>query len=49
MSKADASKVMDYFDKVKKGRSRMYKDSYNEYMEQKKKGGPCMTCGKKKK
>lgn len=33
MAKADAKKVMDYFKKIKDGRSGMYKDSYNEYMK----------------
>ncbi len=46
---ADSKKVLDYFSKNKTNRENGYKDSYNKYLDKKKEGGPCMTCGKKKK
>jgi len=45
----DSKKVMDYFSKREATREDSYKDSYNKYLDKKKEGGPCMTCGKKKK
>lgn len=47
MAKADAKKVMDYFTGIQRARKGMYVDSYNKYLDEKKKGGSCMACSKK--
>ena len=48
-SKTDAKSVMNYFGKIAKARKGMYVDTYNNYLDEKKKGGSCMACSKKKK
>ena len=48
-NKTDAKSVMNYFGKIAKARKGMYVDTYNNYLDEKKKGGSCMACSKKKK
>ena len=48
-NQADAKKVMNYFNDIQKARKGMYVDTYNKYLDEKKKGGTCMACSKKRK